>query len=211
MGVAERKEREKERRRLDIIDAAEEVFFSKGFEKSTMDDVAEQAELSKGTLYLYFESKDELFLEIIYRGNNILYNLFQKAVEIEGNGLCKTKAIGKAFIEFNRKYPNYYNAFLQNQTQKIVMEKLDRAEGKVISVKEKSMELFINIINEGISDGSLKSDLDPMKTALTLWAETTGILLLAKLKGVMIYKGFGVSEEELINYFFEFTWRALRA
>ncbi len=211
MGIAERKEREKERRRLDIINAAEEVFFSKGFENSTMDDVAEQAELSKGTLYLYFKSKDELFLEIIYRGNNILHNLFQKASEREGDGLCKVRAIGEAFVEFSIKYPNYYNAFLHNQTQEICLEKMGEAEEKIFSLKERNMQIFIDVIKGGIEDGSLEPELDPVKTALTLWAEATGVLLLAKLKGKLISKGFNISEEEFINHFFEFTWRALKA
>ena len=56
MGIAERKEREKLQRRNDIIDAAERLFFQHGFETPTMDDVAREAELSKGTLYLYFKS-----------------------------------------------------------------------------------------------------------------------------------------------------------
>jgi TetR/AcrR family transcriptional regulator len=50
MGITERKEREKEQRRNAIIDAAEKIFFTKGMDNSTMDDVAEEAELSKGTL-----------------------------------------------------------------------------------------------------------------------------------------------------------------
>ncbi|MCK5408322.1 MAG: helix-turn-helix transcriptional regulator, partial [Candidatus Krumholzibacteria bacterium] len=60
MGIAERREREKEQRRIDIIDAAERVFFSKGWQAATMDDVAEAVELSKATLYLYFKNKEEL-------------------------------------------------------------------------------------------------------------------------------------------------------
>ena len=50
LGVAERKEREKERRREDIVNAAAKVFFNKGVDHATMDDVAEAAELSKATL-----------------------------------------------------------------------------------------------------------------------------------------------------------------
>ena len=52
MGIAERREREREQRRNTILDAAETVFFSKGINLATMDEVAEEAELSKGTLYL---------------------------------------------------------------------------------------------------------------------------------------------------------------
>jgi len=89
MGIIERKEREKERRRNAIIDAAEEVFFSKGVEDATMDEVAERAELSKGTLYLYFKNKNDLFHGIIARALEILYNTFKTEIEKEEKGIDK--------------------------------------------------------------------------------------------------------------------------
>lgn len=60
MGTHERKEREREHRREDILDAAQHVFFEKGLPTATMDEIAEIAELSKGTLYLYYKSKEDL-------------------------------------------------------------------------------------------------------------------------------------------------------
>ena len=77
MGVVERKEREKELRSESIIDAAERIFFSKGFEHATMNDVAEEAELSKGALYLYFHSKNELCMAILQRSLHILREIFE--------------------------------------------------------------------------------------------------------------------------------------
>jgi len=68
MGINERREREKEVRRDAILDAAENIFFSKGVDSSSMDEIASRAELSKGTLYLYFKNKDELYHGIIHRG-----------------------------------------------------------------------------------------------------------------------------------------------
>jgi AcrR family transcriptional regulator len=65
MGTAERRLREKKQRVEDILDAAEQVFFSKGFDSSTMDDVADEAEFSKGALYNYFKSKNELCVGIV--------------------------------------------------------------------------------------------------------------------------------------------------
>ena len=59
MGIQERKEREKERRRQQIMVAAKRVFSNKGFNKATMEDIAQEAELSPGTLYLYFKNKEE--------------------------------------------------------------------------------------------------------------------------------------------------------
>jgi AcrR family transcriptional regulator len=62
MGIHERKEREKERRRQQIMVAAKRVFSVNGFSKSTMEDIAREAELSPGTIYLYFKNKDEYIM-----------------------------------------------------------------------------------------------------------------------------------------------------
>lgn len=61
MGIAERRQREKELRREAIIKAATEIFKKKGLTASTMEEIASRAELSKATLYLYFTNKEELF------------------------------------------------------------------------------------------------------------------------------------------------------
>jgi AcrR family transcriptional regulator len=67
MGIKERKKREREMRRQQIMVAAKRVFTQKGFEKSTVEDIAREAELSPGTLYLYFKSKDELYASLCLR------------------------------------------------------------------------------------------------------------------------------------------------
>jgi len=67
MGIEERKEREKQMRRQQIMDAAKKVFASKGFGGATMENIAEEAEFSPATLYLYFKNKDELFASLNLR------------------------------------------------------------------------------------------------------------------------------------------------
>ncbi|MBW1848476.1 MAG: TetR/AcrR family transcriptional regulator [Deltaproteobacteria bacterium] len=67
MGIKERKEREKERRRQQILVSAKRVFSEKGFSKATMEDIATDAELSPGTLYLYFKNKEELYASLSLR------------------------------------------------------------------------------------------------------------------------------------------------
>ena len=65
MGIQERKKRERERRRQQIMVAAKNVFAQKGFNKATMEDIAKEAELSPGTLYLYFKNKEELYKALV--------------------------------------------------------------------------------------------------------------------------------------------------
>jgi AcrR family transcriptional regulator len=65
MGVKERKEREKARKINIIKEAARSLFFKKGFENCSMDEIAEKAEVSKGMIYSYFDSKDSLIFAVI--------------------------------------------------------------------------------------------------------------------------------------------------
>ena len=81
MGVAERRLREKENRRVAIMDAAERVFFASGIETATMDDVAEAAELSKGLLYFYFKNKDDVLITIFEEGIGRLLTILREVAE----------------------------------------------------------------------------------------------------------------------------------
>lgn len=60
-----RKEREKRMRQQEILKAARELFVSKGYRETTLEEIAHQAEFGKGTLYNYFTNKDEIFHAII--------------------------------------------------------------------------------------------------------------------------------------------------
>ncbi len=72
MGITERRQREAEKRRQDILKAAQKVFWEKGFSGTTMPQVAAEAELAPGTLYLYFPSKDALYVELLVEGYDVL-------------------------------------------------------------------------------------------------------------------------------------------
>jgi len=207
MGTAERKEREKQQRRNDIVNAAEKVFFSKGFEISTMDDVAEEVELSKGTLYLYFKSKEELFYEIAKRGGELLDKYFKKAIRRKKNGLEKVRAIGEAFIKFFKEHNEYHEAMLYGHTK--------REDGMDDECKDcekkKGSDVFVNTIIEGIKDGSIKKNIDPAITAFLLWGHTMGVLQLIASKGPMIEKKTGIKSDKLLKHSLDFHYNAMDA
>ena len=64
-----------------------------------MDEVAETAELSKGTLYLYFKSKEELYFGISYRALSLLKKMFEDAVQSHSTGIEKIRAIGRSYYQ----------------------------------------------------------------------------------------------------------------
>ena len=119
MGIAERKEREREQRRKDIINAAEHIFFSRGFDNATMDEVADMAELSKGTLYLYFKSKEDLQFALFMRGSDVLMDLMKKRLNEDNDGYTNLLLLAETFIAFSRSHRDYFDLFMHFQSSRM--------------------------------------------------------------------------------------------
>jgi TetR/AcrR family transcriptional regulator len=183
MGIQERRQREKEKRRSDIVDAAEKIFFSKEYDLATMDDVAEQAELSKGTLYLYFKSKEDLYMGITQRGLEILRTEFLKAIQSQKRGLEQIRAIGEAYSLFAREHSSYFKAMVYFHSH--ILESIADVSFAEPEAQEgiEVLGICAQALRQGVEDGSIRSDIDPMKMAIILWGQTTGILQLAMSLG----------------------------
>jgi len=210
MGITERREREKEKRRNDIIDAAEHVFFTKGLENATMDDVAEHAELSKGTLYLYFKSKEDLYLAIHLRGNQILKKMFESAAKKHSIGIEKVRAIGRAYFVFYQKYPDYFHAMIYYESRNINFEDEDSIAQQCALVGKATLDILVNAIKHGIKDNSIRSSIDPTKTAISLWGQSTGIIQIIALKEVLIMPSYEITAEDIIDYTFDLIYHSLK-
>lgn len=195
MGIAERKVREKENRRQEIISAAESIFFEKGFEIATMDEIATKAELSKGTLYLYFNSKEEIHFSIVVKGLQIL-NQFLKTDYIESKkGNENLMDMGKAYVKFSQQYENYFKAIMHFDSNKI--EKLDDEKKQIIFQDESPLVFFIEIIEKGKKDGTIRTDISSAELAIMLWSQTSGILEII-VKRTQILDLIGINKEEMI-------------
>ncbi len=111
MSTTERKEREKALRYEAIIDAAERQFFSRGFENVTMEDIAKELELAKGTLYLYFKNKDELYFAIVLRGVRIMNRMFKESVSGKKSGLDQSLCHRPRFLRFQQATSGTFQSF----------------------------------------------------------------------------------------------------
>ena len=176
MGIQERKEREKEARREEIINAAEKVFFEKGLVQSTMDEIAETAELSKGTLYLYFKRKEDLYLAIHLRSEVLLYDMFEKAIAEEENPVRQLMRVGEAYYEFFRQHRNYFRTgyvFESPDLQGVFSH--DDFE-VCVDTGNRIWALLVDIIQRGIDQGMFHKDLVPMEAVVMLWSSNYGML-----------------------------------
>jgi AcrR family transcriptional regulator len=211
MGIQERREREKEQRRNDILDAAEKVFFLKGFNYATMDEVAEAAEFSKGTLYLYFKNKEDLYFAIAQRSMTILRSMFQEAVQQHEKGIEKVRAVGRAYHKFSKEYKNYFDMMMHFEAVQNSLN-LDTCVLDEMHLKGQSvLQVLVQAIQTGIEDGSIRSNLDPLKTAFLLNGVSSGIIHLIAREAQHIKKMEDFEPEELMETFFEFTFNALKS
>ena len=176
MGIPERKEREKEHRREEIIDAAQTVFFEKGLQVATMDEIAEAAELSKGTLYLYYKSKEDLYLAVMMRGMDVMYDKFEKVIRSNEPTIKIIAGLGEAYYEFfkeNREYFRMLHFFENPQVHKQVSEEMLSACGQC---NQKIWTLVVGLIQRGIDEGVIQKDISPMQAGVILWSNANGLM-----------------------------------
>ncbi len=105
-----RREREKLARRREILAAARKVFGAHGYEGATLDEVAREAEFAKGTLYSYFDSKAELFAELVeYEFDDVLART-KEALAEEADATATARAVIRVFLEFLGCYLQHLHA-----------------------------------------------------------------------------------------------------
>lgn len=211
MGVAERKQREKVQRRDAIVDAAEDVFFKEGIENASMDQVAKKAELSKGTLYLYFKSKEELYRAIILRGFIILKRKLKESALIQSSGFEQVRAISDAYIKFSNEHLGYFNAILHYQN-----DIFDRKNSEPISVQSLEggnavIQVLINALEKGKEDNSIHSAVNSVETAFVLWSQITGLLQVVQRKMSIITYHYKVKQNDMLDNYFALLERSLKA
>jgi AcrR family transcriptional regulator len=176
MGIHERKEREKERRREEILDAAQRVFVEKGLTTATVDDIAIAAELSKGTLYLYFESKEDIYIALMMRGLRLLYSMFNNIISVETSVVKILHRMEEAYTEFFNTQRNYFrmldSAFRPN-VHKEVSEEMRRT---YTTQSQKNWEQIIDLFNRGVREKKIRNDINPVDMAIIIWSNATALM-----------------------------------
>lgn len=108
MGIADRKEREKEELRASILEAARKLFLEKGVEKTSIRNIADLIEYSPGSIYHYFRDKNEIFHALHQGGFQALGEKMQVLGSVQ-NPMERLKAMGSIYISFAMENPDMYD------------------------------------------------------------------------------------------------------
>jgi len=192
MGIEERREREKKMRRRQIMDAAKMVFASKGFGGATMENIAEKAEFSPATLYLYFKNKNALFASLNLR---MLQDLIARMDDVrDQKNLSPEKrimALEKALYDVYLSDPLNVVHVLRFQSKGRLRNLSPELSSEIKDCTKQYINAIADLFEEGVREGVFL-DCHPVAFAEIIWSVFTGLVLYEDTK-----KGLNEGKDQL--------------
>ena len=183
MGIAERKEREREGVKVLILNAAREIFLSEGYENTSIRKIAAKIEYSPGIIYLHFKDKNDLLLSLHDKAFECKMKALFHSVEHIENPLERLRATGISYLQYGIDNPQDYELmFILSCTM------------EALACKEefwKDGSVAIGALKETIracmDAGYFRKDINVDETSLLLWSHTHGLVSLYIKERLNIY------------------------
>jgi AcrR family transcriptional regulator len=166
-----------EERRRQIMEAALACFVRKGYHKTTMDDIVAECGLSKGTLYWYFENKDDLFVSLI---KSYFFDVRQgtdAVLQQYPTASGKLRGLAQAFVEFFKVGGEYFSVLFEFWLQSALRDELNQFMSTALS---QYRQVVAGVIAEGIQSGEFKA-VNAEQIALAAMAAFDGLSFYAIL------------------------------
>ena len=182
MGVTERREREKQQRKDNSIQAAMEIYDEEGYHAITMEKIAERAEISRAALYLYFKNKDEIFISAINDCMDyfctILKEVYDRRESIKETLL---EELWECFIKVYQKAPVAINAYMYFHQNEAVRSLPDDLRELLHKDGSNVVGYHFKIIEFGVKQG-IFIDCNPRTLAEVVWSSFLGIMQVERSK-----------------------------
>lgn len=183
MGVFERQLREET-----ILNAAAKVFCANGFGSTKMIHIAKEAKLSKGLIYFYYKSKDDLFMAVILNAikRTTQFHKDELAKNQDWSGLERIMSLLENYFKFIAEFPYYQDAIsnfigmlspLKSEKNKSRLTKGMETSPYYEQITNLKFEPFLILTQamiQGKQDGSIKTNLPPMYLYLSVWSLMIG-------------------------------------
>lgn len=207
MSFQELIEKEREQRRLYILDAAEELFFAKGFSSVTMDGIAKKVGLNKATIYLYFEDKDSLFFGIVLRKMRIHLKKLEDCAYRKNTGRKRVMNMLSAGFAFTQENLEFSRLLCTAGPERF--KDTDNPLAKVIlEILMKEVFLVRDVLKDGIADGSVRGDLDPRVMASYIMNSSKSISC-ADSDWIAFLKAEGIGYQQYVADYLRFIDSAI--
>ena len=192
MSLKERREREKQARRKQILDVARALLFEKGLRAASINQIARTAELGVGTIYFYYRNKEEIFAELQQEGLDLLHARMDQAQEMAADPADKLRRAAGAMLAFSRENRDYYdviNCFLsasQVLFEASLKTEIDRHGTRIIA-------LISRLVAAGQQRGAFAERCDARQFAVLFVAAVHGLIQYRKLETTVL-QGIGFDQ-----------------
>lgn len=156
MERAQRKEKEFNRRRADILEQAERIFAAKGYYRATVAEIAEASGYAVGTIYQFFEGKEALFSAMITEKMETMYGRIKDAADREKNVTAKLRALVETHFRFVEENADFCAIFIRRESTAL-SEGNSALRDKIIADYLDHIAYIEAIIRDGVSAGSLRN------------------------------------------------------
>lgn len=186
-------------RREQILAAARRCFIDKGFHPTRMDDIAREAQLSKGGVYFHFKSKQEVFDSLVEEEYATSMGFLRSVVEDEKPIAEKMARLGAHYLEYFSSAPDAPRFF-------VVMGEMalrdDRLANRLLEMQTAYIEMVASLIEQGSQEGFLRA-VDARAVAAILKAVLDGVEGLTAL-------GFPMRASDYLSTGMELVMEGLR-
>lgn len=192
-----------------ISTVADRLFLENGIEKTTMDDIAREAQYSKATLYVYFKSKDEIFYYIVLKGMKLLHDNFEKVLVENKDTIDTYFAMCNILAEYCNQFPLYFESILEtiasdddSRKQSVILE-------EIYQIGEMLNQDVASLVQRGIQQGVFQNDLPHSSTGLVHWSALSGIIALANKKQNYISQRMGMEKNDFMRFGFQMMLKSI--
>ncbi len=209
MAINPRTSRKRDAKREVILDCAQLLLKAEGYDNFTMQDIADAADISKGSLYLHFKDKEALFVAVIGRSISRLEALLKEEIQTEGKALDRLERIARVAWRFHEENPDLFKNL--QLTSRIVSNPSGPGMDFLSNYLQRIQGVVEGIFKEGFHDGSLRPGLD-ISTIIPLFSILVNAFLEKMAQINEVYVPFiKTTPKRLIDEFFAMIVRYVQA
>lgn len=195
--------------RVNIASAAAILFMDKGITQTSMDDIAKAAGYSKATLYVYFESKEEIVSVLVLGSMKKLCACISSAIQQQESTRAKYDLICQELVRYQEKYPFYFKMTLEKINIQFESQSFYPEEREKFQVGEEINEMIKTVLMSGMEKGDLRADLDIAPVSFSCWGMLSGLIQFTASKADYIKQSMGLSKEQFLQCGFDMIYQSI--
>ena len=183
MGLEERRKRERENRKNAILKAARKLFFEKGFRQVTVENIARKAEFSKGSIYLYFNSKEEIYSQILLNDIDKFHDRVADILQGPSSAYEALIRVAEIYVDFFLNDRELFRILMNFMLYNNDMNLPEDINNHIIKTTNRTISIIEQVFKYGIEKGEFPPDINLRMNRNAIWGLLNGIISLHLFTG----------------------------